>query len=49
MLNKFTGEEQYASLGTGFKQCGYTFLEAMEMAEIQSQFAWGEHLGVNKL
>uniref|UniRef100_M4BE52 RxLR effector candidate protein n=1 Tax=Hyaloperonospora arabidopsidis (strain Emoy2) TaxID=559515 RepID=M4BE52_HYAAE len=47
MVNKFTGEEQYASLGTGFKQWGYTFLEAIEMAEIQSQFAWGERLNAN--
>lgn len=49
MINKSTGEEQYASLGTVFKMWGYEVLEAIEMAEIQSQFAWGEHLTGNKL
>ena len=34
IINKFTGEEQYTSLGTGFKQWGYTFLIPIEMAEI---------------
>ncbi|KAJ0392444.1 hypothetical protein ATCC90586_011206 [Pythium insidiosum] len=49
MINKFSGVEQYVGLGSGFKQWGFTFLEAIEMAELQSQFTWSERLKVHKL
>ncbi|CAI5719932.1 unnamed protein product [Peronospora farinosa] len=48
-IQNFNGAEIYAGLGAGFKQWAYLFIEAIEVTELSSGFAWTERLKVNKL
>ena len=49
MIQCFTCYEIHVGLGITFRELAYTFLEALEMAEMDTGYRWAERIKVNKL
>lgn len=49
MIQRFTGKKLYAGLGSGFREWAFSFLEALEMAEVATGYRWAVCVKVNKL
>ena len=49
MIKCFTGNELHLELGSSFRNLAYSFLEALEMAEMATGYRWVERVNVNEL